>query len=244
VLNPFNNQLSELSYQKGNPTLSPEIVNNIELGYTYKFRYNFKIAYSKTIDQITRLIGPDENDDRANFISWANLTDQTIMSFNASLPFAITKKWNAFFNLGASYIDNQADYGDGAIVDVQLFTYSIFQQHSFNLSNNFTAEISGYFSGPGVWGGVFKYEESWALNLGLQRRILKDQVNLKLSANDVFYQSGWNGYSVFNGLFSEGSGRWDSRNVSLSISYNFGNQLVKSRKRKTGLEDEAERIEK
>ncbi|MFK7773175.1 MAG: TonB-dependent receptor [Saprospiraceae bacterium] len=244
VLNPFNNQLSELSYQKGNPFLAPEIVNNIELGYTYKYRYNFKLAYSKTIDQITRLIGPDENDARANFISWANLADQTILSFNASLPFTITKNWNAFFNFSASHIDNQADYGDGAVVDVQVFTYSFYQQQTFNLPNKFTAEVSGYFSGPGVWGGVFEYESSWALNLGLQRRFLNDQLNVKLSANDLFYQSGWDGFSVFNGLVSEGSGRWDSRNVSLSVSYNFGNQQVKSRKRKTGLEDEAGRVEK
>ncbi len=244
VLNPFNNQLSELSYQKGNPFLAPEIVNNIELGYTHKYRYNFKLAYSKTTDQITRLIGPDESDPRANFISWANLADQTIFSFNASLPFEITKRWNAFFNFSASHIDNQADYGDGAVVDVQIFTYSIFQQQTFNLPNKFTAEVSGYFSGPGVWGGVFEYEESWALNLGIQRKFLNDQLNVKLSANDIFYQSGWDGFSKFDGLVSEGSGRWDSRNVNLSVSYNFGNQQVKSRKRKTGLEDEAGRVEK
>ena len=243
VLNPFNNQLSELSFQKGNPFLSPEIVNNIELGYTYKYRYNFKLAYSKTIDQITRLIGPDETDPRANFISWANLADQTIFSFNASLPFQITKKWNSFFNFSASHIDNQADYGDGAIVDVQVFTYSFYQQQTINLPNKFVAEVSGYFAGPGVWGGVFKYESSWSLNLGLQRKFLNDQLNVKLSANDIFYESGWDGFSEFDGLFSEGSGRWDSRNVNLSVSYNFGNQQVKSRKRKTGLEDEAGRVE-
>ena len=243
VLNPFNNQLSELSYQKGNPNLSPEIVNNIELGYTHKYRYNFKLAYSKTIDQITRLIGPDEIDPRANFISWDNLADQTIMSFNTNLPFSFTKNWNAFFNFSASHIDNQADYGDGAVVDVQVLTYSVFQQHTFNLPSKFVAEISGYYSGPGVWGGVFEYESSWALNLGLQRKFINDQLNVRLSANDIFYESGWDGFSIFDGLVSEGSGRWDSRNISLSVSYNFGNQQVKSRKRKTGLEDEAGRIE-
>lgn len=243
VLNPFNNQLSELSFEKGNPFLAPEIVNNIELGYTHKYRYNFKLGYSKTDDQITRLIGPDENDPRANFISWANLAEQTIFSFNASLPFSFTKNWNAFFNFSASHIDNQADYGDGAVVDVQVFTYSFYQQQTINLPNKFVLEVSGYYSGPGVWGGVFEYEDSWALNIGLQRRFLNDQLNVKVSANDIFYQSGWDGFSIFDGLVSEGSGRWDSRNVNLSVSYNFGNQQVKSRKRKTGLEDEAGRIE-
>jgi iron complex outermembrane receptor protein len=133
VLNPFNNQLSELSYEKGNPFLRPEIVNNVELGYTLAYRYNFKVAYSRTIDQITRLIAPDDEDPRAGFITWDNLAQQTIYSANISAPVQFAKGWNAYFNAGASYIDNQADYGDGAVVDVQAFTYNIYQQHTFKL---------------------------------------------------------------------------------------------------------------
>ncbi|MBV6655843.1 MAG: TonB-dependent receptor, partial [Mameliella sp.] len=79
VLNPFENQISELSFEKGNPFLSPEIVNNLELGYTLAYRYNFKIGYSKTTDQITRLLAPDEDDPRAGFISWDNLASQTVI---------------------------------------------------------------------------------------------------------------------------------------------------------------------
>jgi hypothetical protein len=67
-------------------------------------------------------------------------------------------------------------------------------------------------------------------------------MNVRLSANDIFYQTGWEGVSVFNGLRGEGNGNWDSRRVSLSVSMNFGNSKVKSRKRKTGIEDEAGRV--
>lgn len=242
VLNPFNTQLSQLSYMKGNPRLNPEIVNNIELGYTLQYRYNFKIAYSKTEDQITRLIAPDDIDPRAGFITWANLAEQTVISANISAPFQVTPKWSAFINLSAAHLDNQADYGDGAVVDLQAFTYSVFQQHTFTLPKQFTAEISGYYSGPGVWGGVFEYESSWSLNLGLQRKFLQDALNVKLSVSDIFYEANWDGVSNFDGLQSSGSGRNDTRRVTLSMSYNFGNQNVKSRKRKSGLEDEADRV--
>ncbi|MFK7907736.1 MAG: TonB-dependent receptor [Chitinophagales bacterium] len=244
VLNPFNNQLSQISYEKGNPFLSPEIVNNLELGYTMNYRYNFKLAYSRTIDQITRLIGPDETDPRANFITWDNLANQTVISFNASLPTQITKSWGAYFNLSASHIDNQADYGGDAVVDLQAFTYSIYQQHTFDLPAGFKGEISGYFSGPGIWGGVFEFETSWSLNLGLQKKFFNDKLNARLSVNDIFYESGWDGISRFNGLVSAGGGRWDSRRASISLNYNFGNQNVKSRKRKTGIEEEAGRVGK
>ena len=170
VLNPFNNRLSELSYERGNPFLSPEIVNNLELGYTWAYRYNFKIGYNKTLNQITRLIGPDEVDPRAGFITWDNLAEQTIISFNVSAPVQIVKGWDAYFNAGASYLDNQADYGNGAVVDLQAFTYNIYTQHTISLPYGFKGEVSGYYSGPGIWGGVFEYESNWSLNLGLQRK--------------------------------------------------------------------------
>ena len=242
VLNPFVNQLSQLSFERGNPFLRPEIVNNVELGYTLAYRYNFKLGYSRTDDQITRLIGPDADDERASFISWDNLANQTVISANVSAPIQVTEKWNAFLNLSGGYTDNQADYGNGAVVDVQAWTYNIYTQNTITLPKGFTGEISGYFAGPGVWGGVFEYDESWALNLGLQKQFLQKRLNAKLSANDIFFQSGWQGRSEFDGLVSFGAGNWDSRRVALSLSYRFGNDQVKSRKRKTGLEAEGKRV--
>ena len=242
VLNPFNNQLSQLSYEKGNPFLQPEIVNNLELGYTLAYRYNFKLAYSRTTDQITRLIAPDDEDPRASFITWENLSEQKVYSLNISAPVQVSKGWNAYFNLSGSYLDNQADYGNGAVVDVQAWTYNIYQQHTLDLPAGFKGEVSGWYSGPGVWGGVFRYESSWSLDLGLQKKFFNDQLNAKLSVSDLFYESGFDGYSEFNGLYSVGFGRFDSRRIALSLSYNFGNENVKSRRRKTGLEEESNRL--
>ena len=57
-----------------------------------------------------------------------------------------------------------------------------------------------------------------------------------------YEDQGWTGFSEFNGLRGEGMGNYDSRTANLSISYAFGNSKVQSRKRKTGIEDEAERV--
>jgi outer membrane receptor protein involved in Fe transport len=243
VLNPFRNQLSELSIEKGNPFLKPEIVNNVELGYTLFYMFNFKLGYGRTENKITRLIGPDESKPQAGFISWDNLATQSVWSFNASLPIKITKWWRSYTNAGLSFIDNQADYGNGAVVDVQTFSYMIFQQHTFTLIKGFTGEISGYYSGPGVWGGTFVYDSNWSLNAGLQKTFLEDKLKARLAVNNIFNRIGWQGSSTFNGLVSTGNGMWDSRFVSLSLNYNFGNQNIKSRKRKTGLESESKRVQ-
>ncbi len=241
VLNPFRNQISELTYQRGNARLNPEIVNSVELGYLWKYRYNFKLGYTLTTDQITRLIGPDDIDDRASFISWDNLSTQRIISFNVSAPIQFKAWWQSYFNFGMSHLDNQADYGDGAVVDVQAFTYNIYQQHTLTLGKGWTGEVSGWFSGPGVWGGVFEYDSSYSLNLGIQRKFFADRLNVKLSAQDVTFQSFWSGTTAFDGQVGTGRGNWDSRRVGLNLSYTFGKGKTKSRKRKTGIESEVNR---
>ncbi len=242
VLNPFRNQISELSFMKGNPFLKPEIVNNVQLDYTFQYRYNFTLSYSRTIDQITRLIGPDEVDPRAGFINWDNLAMQTVISANASLPFQFSDKWNTFFNLSTWFTDNQADYGDGVIIDLQAFSYNAYMQSSYSLPKDVTLELSGWYSGPGIWGGVFRYNPQWSLNFGVQKKFFDKRLTAKLSVQDIFFTGGWNGESSFNGLTSAGEGNWDSRRFSLNLNYNFGNSQVKANKRKTGIEDETGRV--
>ncbi|MEM6395293.1 MAG: TonB-dependent receptor [Bacteroidota bacterium] len=243
VLNPFRNQLSELSFERGNAFLLPEIVNNLELGYTLAYRYNFKLAYSRTTDQITRLIGPDEDDPRASFISWDNLSEQTVISFNVSAPFQWSQKISTFVNANVSRLDNQADYGDGAVVDVQATSFNFYQQTTFQLPGGFTGEISGWYAGPGVWGGVFRYESQYSLDLGLQKKFFDDRLNVRLNVTDLTYQSNWSGFSEFDGLRSVGAGLQDSRRVGLSLSYSFGsNEIRSSRRRKTGIEAESNRV--
>jgi iron complex outermembrane receptor protein len=242
VLNPFRNQLSELSIEKGNPYLKPEIVNNLELGYTLLYMYNFKLGYSVTTDKITRLIGPDDTKPQAGFISWDNLATQSVWSFNASLPFKFNKWWSAYFNAGLSYIDNQADYGVNGSVDVQLFSYMIYGQNTFSLFKGIKADISGYYSGPGVWGGTFLYDSNWSLSAGVQKVFFKKKLKVSLKVNNIFNRIGWQGESEFNNLVSTGNGRFDNRYVSLNLNYSFGNQKLKTSKRKTGLETEGGRV--
>ena len=188
------------------------------------------------------MIGPDESDPRASFLSWDNLATQDIYAANASLPFDITKWWNAFFNISGSFISNKAAYENGAVIDLQAWTYGVFSQNSFKLPMDITGELSGRFSGPGIWGGVFKYEASWGLNAGLQKKFLNNNMNVKLSVNDLFNQGGWKGVSYFNGLENRSIGKWDSRRISLSISYKFGNNKIKTRDRKTGIDEESKRV--
>ncbi|MBK7427113.1 MAG: TonB-dependent receptor [Saprospiraceae bacterium] len=241
VLNPFREQASELAFSKGNPFLQPEIADNAEINYTYKYTYNLKVAYSHTGNKIARLISPDEDDPRAGFITWENLATQEVYSANLSFPVSPAKWFSTYFNLNASYIKNRAEYENGSTININAFTYNIFLQNTFTIPGDWKLELSGFYNGPGVWEGVMLTDPIYAVNVGIQKRFL-DKLNVRLNCSDIFFTNQWSGTMNFNGLVGDMNGGWDSRRINLSISYDFGNQNVKARKRQTGLEAESKRV--
>ncbi|MGC1517037.1 MAG: outer membrane beta-barrel protein, partial [Maribacter sp.] len=99
-------------------------------------------------------------------------------------------------------------------------------------------------SSPTVWGGTYRTAALGSLNLAFQKRFFEDKLTTRLAFNDLLFTNPWRGTTQFGDLFINGSGGSDSRQVALSITYDFGsNEIKKVRERKTGLEDEKDRIE-
>jgi iron complex outermembrane recepter protein len=242
-LNPFEYRLDELTFQKGNPFLKPQYSNNIQLSHTFMQMMTTSLSYSRTTDMIERIVDIDAMNSNAAFITWRNLAEQNNTSLNIGSPIPIAKWWNAYVNLNGYRTHNQADFGGGKIVDVTIYAFNGYAQHTFTLPLGINMEVSGWYNSPSVWGGTFKMEDMWGVDAGLQKRFMKGKMNLKVSVNDIFYSQKWSGESNFGALYMTVNGRGDSRRFRVNLSYNFGNEQVKTaRDRRTGLEDEKNRI--
>ena len=240
-LNPFQNRLDELTYEQGNPFLKPEYAHNLQLRHTFSSRFNTTLSYSHTQDQITRFL--DTAGTKANYITWLNLANQYAYSVAFSAPIQIKKWWNSFTNMTGSHVRNQADFGEGKIVSLNASTFNVYSQQTFTLPKGWTAEVSGWYNSPSLWGGTFKMNAMWSMDMGIQKKILKDKGNIKLGVSDIFKSNKWTGISRFGALNLDIAGGWDSRRLKLNFTYNLGNSEVKAaRRRSTGLEDEQRRI--
>jgi len=240
-LNPFVNQLDELTFQKGNPFLKPEYTSNIQLTHSFKYRLNTTFSYSHTTDLITRQT--DAADDKASFITWLNLADQYNYSISLSAPVPITEWWSSYTNLTGYYRENKGQFDDERVIDLSAKAMNLYSQHTFKLPADLSFEVSGWYNSPSLWGGNFEMDSQWAMDAGIQTKVLDGRGNLKLSVSDIFKTSNWNGTSAFGPLFLEIHGGWDSRRFKVNFSYLLGNTQVKgARKRKTGLEDEQNRV--
>ncbi len=239
-LNPFEYKLDELTFQKGNPFLNPEYTNNIQLTHTFNYSLNTSIGYSHTENLITRIV--DTSGVKGSFITWKNLDDQRNLNLSVSGSVPITKWWSTYTSLTGYHTRNKSENIDGKKVDIGVSSFNIYSQQTFKLPWKLSLEISGWYNSPSIWGGTFKMDEMWSIDAGIQKKLFNDRGSLRISMSDVFYTNNWHGISQYGALYMNVAGGRDSRRVRINFSYLFGNNQVKSRKRKSGLEDESRRI--
>lgn len=239
-LNPFEYVIDELSFRKGNPFLQPQYTNNIKLAHTFNYRLTTSLTYTYISDFFAQVTVADSGG--RNFITQRNVADNEVVNFGISYPKKIKEWWNLYFSLNA-YISNYKAKSP-EFLSVKQETLSFYAQNTFTLPKGFKMEVSGWYNSPSVWGGTYQTAALGSLNIALQKKFFKEKLNARLAFNDVLYTIPWNGTTQFGNLFIDGSGGSDSRQVAFSLTYDFGrSEVKKARKRKTGLEDEQQRIE-
>ncbi len=238
-LNPFENKLDELTYEKGNAFLRPQYTDNVELSHVFMNTINTSIGYSHIKDYATQVTDTTGN---ATYVQQQNLATQQIISFSISSPLPIKPWWNGFANIWYNY-----QIFDGTIGSKPVHTtiplYGAYMQHSFTLGKDYTAEVSGWFNGPSVWGATWFTKPQGGLDIGIQKLLMNKKATLKISATDIFHTSPWYANSNFGGLYINGHGSWESQTIRVNFTYRFGsNQIKSARQRETGLESESKRI--
>ncbi len=238
-LNPFENKLDELTYEKGNAFLRPQYTDNVELTHTFMGFLNTTVGYSYVKDFTTQATDTTNN---ATFVQQKNLAQQQILSFNIGSPTPINKWWSGYANIWYNYQMFKGTIGENS-VKRNVPSYGAYLQQSFSLGKDYTTEVSGWFNGPSVWGGTWKTKPQGAVDIGLQKQFMQKRASLKLSFTDIFFTAPWKATNEFGGLSINGGGNWESRTFRLNFSWRFGSAQIKSsRDRKTGLESESKRI--
>lgn len=243
-LNPFLFKLNIYTYQKGNTELRPQYTNSISVTNVYKYKLTSTLTYSHVNDVFTQLV--DTAEISKAFITKKNLATQDIASLNISYPF-MYKDYMLFANLNTYYSLYKADFGGGnRKVNVDVFSYNLYMQNSlkFGKKKMWTAEVSGFYTAPSVWQGTFKSKALWSIDGGLQKTIFKGKGNIKTSVSDIFRTLKWKGTSNFAGQETIASGRFESRQFKVNLTWRFGSNTVKAaRQRKAASDEEIKRTQ-
>jgi iron complex outermembrane recepter protein len=238
-LNPFENKLDELTYEKGNAFLKPQYSDNVEASHIWKGILTTTLGYSHVKDYQASYL--DTTNRNATYIQQRNLATQQIFSLTISSQLPIAKWWNGYANVYVNYQKFKGQFTNQNI-KLNVTSYGCYLQSSFTLGHDYSAEISGWFNGPGLWGTI-KFRAQGAGDIGFQKMFMQKKASLKISFTDILNTASWAGKIDFAGINARLSGNWESQTFRINFTYRFGSsQISSARQRKTGLESEAGRI--
>lgn len=239
-LNPFVFFLDNYTFKVGNPMLTPQLTNSLELSHTFLGAFTSTFGYSHTSNVITEILKQD-TETRKSYQTTANMAERTNYSFGISLPIPITKWWSSNSDLYFNRAELSGQIGSVSINPARNMFY-VSSNHIFTLPKDFRLEVGGnYFSGG--LESAFIFGAGGAFNVGIQKLVLNKRGTLRLNAQDLFYNSNPDVTIKYGDLDIYVRPRNDSRVVRLNFSYRFGNMSIKgARERSTGLESEKSRV--
>lgn len=119
ALTPQRMQISDYTYQTGNPLLDPSYTDQYSLTAVVAYKYSVTLSAIVIKDQISQLVVADATDPRMLNLTSANLPALRQYGVTISLPVTLTKWWDWTTNL------------QGAIQEQQLSADSPVTTHSF-----------------------------------------------------------------------------------------------------------------
>ncbi|RXJ45722.1 TonB-dependent receptor domain-containing protein [Gelidibacter gilvus] len=237
-LNPFRFYINSNSYSVGNPFLQPSFSDNFELSHSYKKNLTSKVFLSVTTDGSGTVFTSDAENQtqiitRENYYKQYNYGLTESFSFNKLAWF---KSENSF-NLLGYYTTFTKDFGATPKNGLQVYVTS---NNTFSLSEQTKLQVNSYYSSQHNR-GLFSVGEMFDLSFGLQHSF-KNNLKMSLLFSDVFNTASLKDYvSTINGIEQIYRQNESSRNVRISLSYDFGNKKVNVKNRKFGNDEEQKR---
>lgn len=239
-LNPSSYYLDPTTYKTGYPYLNPALSYAAELSYTYKQKFITTLNYTNTSSPITQVIQPSTTESKVTIQTEKNLANMYYYGISGSYQFMFYKWWSNTTNINIFYAQYLGDIA-GTNLNAGRTTFNANSSNSFILPHDWSAEVSGFYQAPQVY-GYMNLKPTWMFNLGIQKNLFDKRATARLNATDIF----WRGYpravSYYNDYKESFVAVRDTRQVSISFTYRFGKRTIPpSMRHRSGAEDEQRR---
>lgn len=229
-INPFQNSVDSLNIQVGNPSLTPEIVHQIDFSYNTfikGFGIFSSLYYKNTQDIIQQLLAIDDNG--VGFNTFENVGINNSFGLNLFT----TKNVNAFtvrggFNLGTFNYSSQLE--EVTVTNPTGFEYNVNFGGTVNLPKDFKIDFFGFLRSPRFT--IQGKQPNFSIyGMGVKKEFPKIKASLGIRLIEPF-----NEYKFFDssqsgdGFSLESSFGIPFRSIGVSFDYRFGNMKFKERK--------------
>ena len=234
-LNPFPEYSDPYNLRMGNPFLKPEFVNAVEMGYQ-KFAQGTTFSasvYAKDVnDMQRRYITVDSNN--VSTVTYRNLNGSVDIGLEFMWSKQLTKTFN--FMVSSNVYHSQMD-ASNLTSEYNESTFGMWS--SFNAGwkkNGHKIQLSGWVS-PGAEVGQGKMKTMFSTDLAYSRPVLSDKGKLTVKISDLFNTRAF-GIDTHGPMFDQSFVyKRQSQFLTVSLSFNFGDQSKNGQHRKGGSRD-------
>ncbi|MDX1586284.1 MAG: TonB-dependent receptor [Balneolaceae bacterium] len=226
----------------GNPELQPSITDATSLSYRWR-TLQFSLQYSYESETIARWQPTIDVDSDIQINGARNFDYLKTVAATFSFPLHPTTWWEIRNNISLQW-QGLKDEFEGTTSKFDQSSWNYNGSMTFSLPAGFTAELSGYYFSPTLYGSL-EVESMSELTIGLQKQLSNGKGTFKISYSDLFQGSNWVGrlHLPENDLRYRGSYQFAERVFRISYSKSFGNSKVKAaRERETGSSEERQRV--
>lgn len=216
---------------QGNTDLRPAKNYSFQLNYIWKSKYIFTLFANYTDDFFCQI--PYQSSDRLMLIyKTLNFNCSAKLGFNMMIPFRISRIFESRFILNGYYDKMKSDhYYDLSFTKNNLAIYTNLD-NTFTISSkpNIKAELSGSYISRNIQGPM-TINAMYRIDTGIKWTFNRNKAELSLKVNDIF--NSWAPkelnlqYQTQNLRMKEVV---DSRRISLSFTYRFGDFKPKAHK--------------
>lgn len=207
----------------GNPFLKPSTTNNINLGYSFKSKYDLGFSYSNTKDNFWSLTNFTQDYVVAHkVVSYMDLnalqlTGNALLKYNNSIETNL--QLQGFYKYNTSLVPVIDD------LDVWGWYGMINNQFYFNTSRNISGNLSFWYRSKNISQEAL-ISKQCALDFGMKFLLLKKDFIIELNVTDILKSMTENKVSTVDNIYQTFRNYQDPRAFRISATYKFGNKKL------------------
>ena len=235
-LNPFRWMVDPYTFNIGNPNLKPQFTHTAGLSHSYKNKLISNLGVNYTTGLFTEIIRQDDVS-RTVYQTMENLQNSLDLTLSETLQLQPFKWWRFNGTVTGMYKTIQMD--EQNLIPLSRFSFMANMSNNFTLPWKLDLEMSGRYNSEQLISNII-LRPRYSIDLGIQRKVLKDQGTIKVSVSDILNTSNGGAYAKYDNVDIEVMNKWESRRLNISFNYRFGKDNFKTRANRTTSSSEEE----
>lgn len=223
-LSPFSDNSDPLFRREGNPRLKPEYIHATEISYTMNMgsaTLTLSPYFRRTVD-VVRFIDRIDEETGITTVTFENLDKSDSWGAEAIASIRLGRTFNAFASFNAFRENTDASDINSSLSN-DAFGWNTRFNGTWRITQSLSMQGSWFYRAPMDVEQGRRGSMTWT-NFAFRQQLMGDKASVSVRFNDPFGLASFNIERDTPTFYLHNTREFNARSVSLSLTYNFGQQ--------------------